>query len=75
MPPAGGVNGQDAVLGPLHDEERDVDLREVAAEVGLPRGHTGQGGIGRRAGRHREAGVPGLGADAGAGELVDVVEL
>src|SRR2546428_4004445 len=71
----GGVDGQDTVLGTVHDQHRYVDLGQVTAEVGLPGVHAGVRGVRRRAGRHDEARVPRLIADPGGGELVDVVEV
>src|SRR5207302_635436 len=73
--PAGGVDGEDAVLGALDHEQGNVDLRQVGAEVRQPGRHAREGGVRGRTGRHLEAGVPSLVADAGAVELVDVVEV
>ena len=71
---AGLVERQNPVGVTLDDQYRDVDLRQVGTEVGLPGRHAGD----RRDGGHRDghvkAGAVGLVADAVAAELVDVVE-
>jgi hypothetical protein len=72
---AGGVDGQDAVLGALDHQNRDVDLGQVGTEVGQPGRNAGHAGVGRRPAGDVEARLPGLVADAGATELVDVVEV
>src|SRR5947207_2873890 len=46
-PCGGGLEGEDAVLGTVEDQRRDVDLGQVVAEVGEPRVHAGVGGMGR----------------------------
>jgi hypothetical protein len=57
------------------DEHGHVDLRQVSAKVRQPGRHAGEGGVRRGTGRHLEAGVPRLVADASVVELVDVVEV
>src|SRR6202035_1946390 len=74
-PAARGVYRQDAVFGALDDEQGHVDLGEVGAEVRQPARHARQGGVSGRTGGDLEAVVPSLVADAGAAELVDVVEV
>ena len=59
----------------MDEQGRYVDLREVAAEVGQPGVDAGVGRVGRRADGDDEAVLPGLVRDAGAGVLVDVVEV
>src|SRR5258707_14345675 len=74
-PRGGRVERKDAVLGSVHDEHRDVDLRQISPEVGQPGIDTGVTREWRSAGRDVEAGLPGPGADSGAAEDVDVVEV
>ena len=75
QPRGGRVEREDPVLGAVHDEHGDVDLRQVSAEVGQP-------GVDARVGRERgraggdvEARLPGTVADAAAAEDIDVVEV
>jgi hypothetical protein len=44
-PSARCINGEDAVLCALDDEETHVDLRQIGAKVGLPGRHAFQGGV------------------------------
>ena len=43
---AAGVDGQDAVRRAVQDQDRDVDLPQVVAEVLVPRGHAGDRPLG-----------------------------
>ncbi len=75
QPRRGGVERQDPVLGAVDDERRDVDLRQVAAEVGQPGVDARVGRVRGRAGGDVEARLPGPVADPAAAEDVDVVEV
>src|SRR5229473_8449149 len=75
QPVSGRLGGQDAVLAALHDQDRDVDPGQVAAEVLQPRGCAAEGGPRRGPDGDVEAVLPGLVADVAAAEEVDVVEL
>ena len=72
---AGLVERQDPVCVALDDQDRDVDLRQVGAEVGLPGRDALVGGDGRHRDGHVEAGAVRLVADPVPAELVDVVEV
>ena len=69
------VERKDPVLGAVHDEYRDVDLRQIRPEVGQPGIDACVAREGRGAGRDVEAGLPRAVADSGAAEDVDVVEV
>src|SRR5438132_10207386 len=71
-PRGGRLERKDAVLRAVHDEYRDVDLREISPEVGQPGIDTGIAREWRGAGRDVEAGLPGAVADSSAAEDVDV---
>src|SRR3954466_3647421 len=74
--PCGGrLERKDAVLSAVHDEYRDVDLRQISPEVGQPGIDTCVAREGRAAGRDVEAGLPGAVADSSAAEDVDVVKV
>ena len=70
----GRVERKDAVLGTVHDQHRDVDLRQIGSEVGQPGIDACVAREWRGAGRDVEAGLPGAVADSGSTEDVDVVE-
>src|SRR4051812_11985394 len=74
-PRRGRLERKGAVLSTVHDEYRDVDLRQISPEVGEPGIDTGVAREWRGAGRDVEAGLPGAVADPGAAEDVDVVEV
>src|SRR5439155_22849536 len=74
-PRGGRLERKDAVLRAVHDEYRDVDLREISPEVGQPGIDTGVAREWRGAGRDVEAGLPGAVTDSSAAEDVDVVEV
>src|SRR5882757_6435436 len=74
-PRRGRVERQEAVLSAVHDEYRDVDLRQIRPEVGQPGIDTCVAREGRGANRDVEAGLPGTVADSSAAENVDVVEV
>src|SRR6476660_7361905 len=74
-PRGGRVERKDAVLGAVHNEYRDVDLRQVRPEVGQPGIDACVGREWRGAGRDVEAGLPCAVADSDAAEDVDVVEV
>src|SRR5256714_1884114 len=74
-PRGGRLEGKDAVLSAVHDEYRDVELRQISPEVGQPGIDTCVAREWRSAGRDVEAGLPGPVADSGAAEDVDVVEV
>jgi hypothetical protein len=75
QPRGGGREGKQPVVGAVDDERRNVDLRDVAAEVGQPRVDTRVARKRRRAGGDLEGRLPRAIADQGAAEDVDVVEV
>jgi hypothetical protein len=66
---------QDMVVIALDNQHRHVDLRQVGAEVGLPRRDAGHRRGGRGGRGEVPAGLVGLVADQRAAELFDVVEV
>jgi len=72
---AAGLDRQDAVCRAVQDEDRDVDLPQVVAEVLVPRGHAGDSPLGRGADRGVPRVLHHLGADQGAERLVQVEEV
>ena len=75
QPRCGRLVGQDPVLRAVDDQHRDVDLRQIASEVGQPGVHARVGRERRAAGGDVEARLPGGLADPVGHELVDVVEV
>src|SRR3974390_2310740 len=75
QPLAGIGVGQDPVGVALHSQYRDVDLGQVAAEVGLPGADARDRRRGGSGGGDVPAGLERLVADQGAAEYVDVVEV
>jgi hypothetical protein len=73
--PATGVDGQDPVLAPVHNEHRDVDLGEIGPEVRVPRGDAGN----CSSRRSTDGSVPGIlycfFADPLSKVLIEVVEV
>src|SRR3954452_13903950 len=74
-PRGGRVERKGAVLSAVHDEYRDVDLRQISPEVGQPGIYTCVAGEWRGAGRAVEAGLPAAVADPRTAEDLDVVEV
>src|SRR5438128_12661398 len=74
-PRRGRVEREEAVLRAVHDEYRDVDLRQIGPEVGQPGIDARVAREWRGAGRDVEARLPRALADPGAAEDVEAVEV